>query len=290
MKIVTLDQINQKSKPFIGSKAFNLAKLSQAGINVPNFFVLPITLFNQTIKTKQIQDLILNLQAQESTNLGKNQQALKAILDQIYYQITQSDLPSEITKILKQTFYLLKTDKVSVRSSATCEDLKTTSFSGQFVSYLSIDKNELLSAVKQCLASVFNQQILMYCTYHKVNFLDIKMAVIVQQMINADKGGVIFTQDVFNHSKNKVIIEAAQGLGENVVSGLVNPQKLIFNKKTGKIIEGFQGPDKPVLTPKQANQLFKLAMKIEKIFKKPQDIEWAIQNNKIYILQTRPIT
>ena len=290
MKTISLNQIGQKSLPLIGHKAFNLAKLSKVNISVPQFFVVPTSLFDQVVNNKSIKNLLLNLQVQELTSLGKNNQNLKSILDQIYFQISQYQFPSDLTKTLTRSFYLLKSDKLAIRSSANCEDSGLASFAGQFTSFLSVDKNDLLSAVKQCLAAVFNQQVLMYCSYHQVNFSDIKMAVIIQKMINADKGGVIFTKDVFNHSKNKLIIEAAQGLGENVVSGLVNPQKLIFDKKTEKIIEGFQGSDQPILTPKEAKQLFRLSLKIEKLFGSPQDIEWAIENNQIYILQSRPIT
>jgi pyruvate,water dikinase len=115
------------------------------------------------------------------------------------------------------------------------------------------------------------------------------MAVIVQEMIFAEKGGVIFTKNVFGGKPQNLIVEAAAGLGEKVVSGLVNPERIMVNKNTGRVIEK-EIVEQGVLAEKEVKALTEIAIKIEEFYQAPQDIEWAIKDNKIYILQSRPIT
>jgi len=115
------------------------------------------------------------------------------------------------------------------------------------------------------------------------------MAVIIQEMIFAKKGGVVFTRDIFHQRKGVLVIEAAKGLGETVVSGLVNPERVMVMKDTGVIIERHL-VNSPVLIEKEIKDLTKMAKRIERLYQSPQDIEWAIWKNKIYILQSRPIT
>ncbi len=114
------------------------------------------------------------------------------------------------------------------------------------------------------------------------------MAVIVQEMIWAEKGGVIFTQNPFGN-QNTMIIETCSGLGERVVSGLEDPERIIVHKKTLKVLRK-SSPQGPVLTSKEIRSLAKTALEIERLYQGPQDIEWAIKDNLGYILQTRPIT
>lgn len=183
----------------------------------------------------------------------------------------------------------LKTDKVAVRSSATCEDTETASFAGQFESCLSVSKENLIRAIKKCWASISGERVLAYCQYKNISVSDIKMAVIVQEMIFAEKGGVIFTENVFQNNKDILMIEAAKGLGEKVVSGLVNPERILIDKKTRAILEK-QSADGEVLAQKEIKELTDIALKIEELYRSSQDIEWAIMKKKIYILQSRPIT
>ena len=287
--LIKFNQINGENRNLVGSKAFKLAKLAQENIQIADFYVIPTHIFQKIITRKKIQKLINDLILHQLGNSGKNNCQLTEFLNKINTEIDKFDFSQALSKEILQGFKSLKTKKVAVRSSASCEDQVNSSFAGQFTSYLSVPQDQVLSAVKKCFQSVFNQQVLMYCFYHKVDFSLIKMAVIIQKMIKAEKGGVIFTKDVFQNG-NRVIIESARGLGEKVVSGLTNSEKIVFSKKTGKMIEGVIGFNKAVLSIQEAKKLFNLALKIEKIFGQPQDIEWAIEKDQIYILQTRPIT
>lgn len=252
--ILNINNINKQNKDLVGGKAYNLSFLANRGINTAKFFVITADVFDKVKQLDKEFNLPLDLQKDVLINLKK-----------------------------------LEKDKVAVRSSANCEDQINSSFAGQFETYLGVFKDKIFDKIKQCWVSVFTEQVFTYCNFHQIDFSSIKMAVIIQEMIMAEKGGVIFTRDVFNHNKDKVIIETAKGLGEKVVSGLVNPQRMIFSKEKKKCIEGAIGLEKQVLTLNEAEKLFKIALKIEKIFGQPQDIEWAIENNIIYILQSRPI-
>ena len=256
-KIIFFNHINKKDKYLVGNKAFNLGLLRDQGINIAPFFVVTTSVFHELIKSKN--------------NLNK------------------IELPQDLKTAILKNFKKLKTNKLAIRSSATCEDGENSSFAGQFASFLSVPTNKIIENIKKCWASVFTAQVRNYCYFHKIDPSLIKMAVMVQKMVKAQKGGVIFTKDITGNG-NRVIIEAAKGLGEKVVSGLVDPQKLVFSKKTKKLSEGSIGFQNQVLNFNEAFRLFKISLKIEKIFGRPQDIEWAIEKGKIYILQSRPIT
>lgn len=188
-----------------------------------------------------------------------------------------------------ENFDKLNSLHVAIRSSATYEDMVDSSFAGQFESFLGISRGKLIETIKQCWISTTDPRVLSYATHHHIRHSSIKMAVIVQEMISAEKGGVIFTQNVFENDLNHLIMEAASGLGEKVVSGLVNPERIIVNKRTGEIVEK-ESPEGKILKDQETKELASLALEIEKFYRSHQDIEWAIKNSKIYILQSRPIT
>lgn len=207
--------------------------------------------------------------------------------------VITTEARGKMTKELKDLIFKnlgnLKTKKFAVRSSATCEDVRLTSFAGQFESYLAISQKDLIKDIKKCWASTTKERVLAYCQYHNISPLTIKMAVIIQEMVFAEKGGVIFTKDVFQGREGILVIEAAKGLGERVVSGIVNPESIFISKDTGKIVQKQSG-DGQVLSQREIKELTDMALEIEKFYGYPQDIEWAIEKGKIYILQSRPIT
>ncbi len=229
----------------VGGKAWNLIRLKNWGLNVPQAFVITTE--------------------------------------------AQGKITGEVKRLILKNLTNLDTEKLAVRSSATVEDTQLASFAGLFESYLGVSKKELVAAIEKCFSSITNERVRIYCGYKKISLADIKMAVIVQEMIFAEKGGVIFTEDVFRNDKDVLVIEAAKGLGEKVVSGLVNPERLMISKETKTVVER-QAIDGPVLTEKEIKDLTIIAIKIEELYQLPQDIEWAIMQNKIFILQSRPIT
>lgn len=183
----------------------------------------------------------------------------------------------------------IHTQNFAVRSSATCEDQTNSSFAGQFESFLSVPYSQLFTTIKTCWNKTKSKRVIAYTKNHTISLNSVRMAVIVQEMISAEKGGVIFTKNVFGNKKNQLLIESAEGLGEQVVSGLVNPERIIMNRTSGEVLEK-ESPKEKILTDKEIKELTQLALKIERFYKSPQDIEWAIRNRKIYILQSRPMT
>ncbi len=207
---------------------------------------------------------------------------------------------------------------VAVRSSATTEDLAEASFAGQQETFLNVKgKKELLEKIKKCFSSLFTPRATYYRNKKGFKHEQASLSVIVQKMVDADKSGVIFSKDP-SMKKDDVIIEAVFGLGEGIVSGQISPDRYIISKSgEGKkpltIKEKQIGVKKiaitrdssggkqvvklkeekskqQVLKENEIKTLAEIALKLEDHYKKPQDIEFAIENNEIYIVQTRPIT
>jgi len=209
--------------------------------------------------------------------------------------------------------HLYKPPLVAVRSSATAEDLPEASFAGQQETYLNIaGETHLLKTIKRCWASLFTERAIFYRQTKKFDHFKVGLAVVVQRMIQSDKSGIAFSIDPVNIDKNKIIIEAIFGLGEYIVSGKVTPDHYEVDKKTLVITKkeikrqtiklvkaGIH--NKEITLSKAEGYLQKLSDEeiikvallvrdIEKHYYFPQDIEWAIEGEKVFIVQSRPVT
>jgi len=224
-----------------------------------------------------------------------------------------------VLSVSKNVLDLIKNGRgnafVAVRSSATAEDLPEASFAGMQETFLNIkgEKN-LIIAIKKCWASLFTPRAIFYRIKNNFPHEKVLIAVIVQKMINADKSGVLFTVNPGTNNKNEIVIEAGFGLGEAIVSGAVNPDlyildknslklkvkeikkqklKIIRDENTGETVrknipENEQGQQ--VLSESEIYKLGELGKKIDEHYGKPQDIEFAIEKSRIYIVQSRPVT
>lgn len=204
---------------------------------------------------------------------------------------------------------------VAVRSSATAEDIKTASFAGQMATFLNVKGGEeVVKAVQKCMASLFTARAIYYRVKNNFDHKKVYIAVIIQKMVGSDKSGVIFSVNPTTNNEKEILIEAAFGLGEAVVGGKVVPDTYIVDKETMKIkdkkinIQKFSLIKDPELGRTVKHNLFKeeggvqklsdseilklarYAVRLEEHYKTPQDIEFAIERNKIYIVQTRPVT
>lgn len=206
-------------------------------------------------------------------------------------------------------------EPVAVRSSGTAEDLDDASFAGQQETFLFVIGNDdVVKFIKECWASLYNDRAIFYRREKRFDERSISIAVVVQRMVSAQKAGVMFTSNPITNDYNTVVLEAAWGLGEAIVSGIVTPDNLWIDKKTGEVTTEYiseketmvvrlseRGGTKeepvpeelreaPVLTDAERNRLVDLARKIEDFYKKPEDIEWAIIDGEVFLLQSRPIT
>ena len=176
------------------------------------------------------------------------------------------------------------------------------------------DEERLLSCIKQCWASAFSERALTYRHLSNLPLCDIEMAVIVQEMIFGDVSGVMFTANPISGDTNEILINSTYGIGEGIVSGeldtdsfyvnkqsnsfsqniVIKKRKIIFNEKKGEGTKSVpverEKQNQPSLTPAIIKELAKIGKNIESLYNRPQDIEWTVKSDKVYILQTRPIT
>jgi phosphohistidine swiveling domain-containing protein len=236
-----------------GGKALGLARLISAGFPVPRGYVITAQAFDS--RPPYVSE------------------ALKAEIIRIFHRLQN---PGQVP--------------VAVRSSAAGEDQPGFSFAGQYLTVLNVkSETEFLSAVQCCRASLESPGAAGYHRRHKLTIASGSMAVIVQQMVSAQTAGAIFTSNPVNGQAGQMLINAARGLGENLVSGLITPDEYTVNKTDGRINQGLTGKT-PVLPNGQIKELTVQAQKIEDLFGAPQDIEWAHDGKQFWFLQSRPIT
>jgi pyruvate,water dikinase len=227
-------------------------------------------------------------------------------------------MPSQTAKEIEAAYEELGQGLVAVRSSATAEDLPEASFAGQQSTFLNIQGNdELINAVKKCWASLFEARAIYYRKQHGLDHIRVAIAVPVQKMVQSQTSGVIFTIEPITNNTSRMIIEAAYGLGEALVSGDITPDLYLIDKEgliiaskainsqEKKLTRNIKGvAQKPniwqrvppreqrlqKITDEDIVKLARLAINIEKHYGSPQDIEWAIENGHIFILQSRQVT
>jgi pyruvate, water dikinase len=299
-----------------GGKGANLGELVKAGLPVPPGYVITAQAYLLFITESGLSQKIVH--SIEGIDVDDTS-ALQAKAKEIQDLIIGSEMPANIkNEILKAYDELARRDSakapfVAVRSSATMEDSEEASFAGMNATFLNVHgKEDLIRKVKACWASLYGARVIFYRA--KKEFLDQPViAVVVQKMVNSDKAGVMFTANPSNSDQNSLVIEGAFGLGEVVVGGLVAPDYYEIDKsnlkvrdtrvshKKFKIIRDDKGRNKnvdlgekeageQVLTPKEIEDLTGLGLKIERHYGSPQDTEWAIENDKVYMVQSRPIT
>lgn len=317
MKVVVwFKELTRKDIPVAGGKGANLGELTNAGIPVPDGFVVTSDSYFEFITNtgldKKASKMLSDLNVEDSTKL-------KSVSKEIKKEILESKMPDHIAKDIVQAYQKLcdiaggKEAFVAVRSSATAEDLPEASFAGQQATFLNVKGEEaLLKAVKGCWASLFEARSIYYRVQKGFDHTVVKIAVPVQLMVQSEKSGVMFTVDPITNDQNIISIEAAFGLGETVVSGSVTPDRYLVNK-TGfnivsrniakqdwmltKVNERDQKVNIPTekqsvqkLSDDEIIQLASIGRRIEEHYNFPQDIEWAIEGKTIYIVQSRPIT
>lgn len=221
--------------------------------------------------------------------------------------------PNERDEEVLDAFDLLNSQFVAVRSSGTREDGSEDSFAWQFNTYLFVTKEQLIEKILECHHSVNSDRIRAYCESKNIDYKEIKVAVVIQRMIDSDVSWVCFTIEPVSGDTNKVMIEAGYGIWEAIVSGMITPDNYLIDKQSWcseknistqvkKLVINFdqwgtreetiqmEFGNQQKLSDNHISELTALAKKIEKHYQKPMDIEWAVENDALYILQARPIT
>lgn len=316
--VVWFKEVGKEDGSIVGGKGANLGEMVQAHFPVPNGFIVTSSAYFHFLQANSLSHTIKNHLARVDYNSQNSLDvASSAIKKEILAGILPNDLGLEILKYYHNLGHPLKSafrdEIVAVRSSATAEDLKDASFAGQQETFLNIQgEHNLLDAVKKVWASLFDARALFYRKENHVDHLKVGVAVPVQKMIESEVSGVMFTIDPVTNDKTKVVIEAVYGLGEFLVQGEVTPDHYEVDKKTNGILQKVVKEQavmlkkhglgnkkvkvpkfklkKQKLTESQIQELAGIGKNIEKHYFFPQDIEWAMQGDKFYIVQTRPVT
>ena len=322
-----------KDIPRVGGKNASLgemySKLTSKGVDVPNGFSVTAAAYNYFLKTAGIKDDIERILVDLDTNSIKNLSERGA---KVRATILNAKFPEDLKKAILEAYHQLskqyKTNftDVAIRSSATAEDLPDASFAGQQESYLHIKGDaQVLEACKKCVASLFTDRAISYRVDKKFSHFDIQLSITVQKMVRSDKAcsGVMFSIDTESGFRQAVLINAAYGLGDYIVQGVVTPdeyyvfktnlkprlvpiisknlgaklKKLVYNtESSGPNIKGMATTPEErgqyVLTDQEILKLARWAVQIEAHYKKPMDMEWAKDGvtGKLFIVQARPET
>ncbi len=320
-------EISKDNISIVGGKGANLGEMYNLGMSVPPGFIINADAYKDFIERTNIKDKITQILS--GLNVENNEE-LQNKANEVQKLIIATEIPDDIKEDIIDSYESMgitdeKTDAsdlvkktqdefVAVRSSATAEDLPEASFAGQQATFLNVKGNDdLVKAVRACWASLFTARAIYYRVKNNFDHMQVLIAVVVQKMVNSDKAGITFSVNPSTNTENEIVVEACFGLGEAIVSGSVNPDSYIVDKssmeikskdikeqewayvrdETGKTVKKTIIEDKrgiQILKDEEILGLAEIAKKLEEHYNKPQDIEWAIEGGKIYVVQTRPIT
>lgn len=293
----------------VGGKGANLTKLVQAGFPVPGGFLVTTAAYHEFIAVNGIDQV---LQTVLATAAVADPATLTHASQQIRAAFTAGHVPSALVHTLQQAYQELGAPPVAVRSSATAEDLPDLSFAGQQDTYLNIvGETALLDAVKACWGSLWTARAIGYRSRNQIAHDDVSLSVVVQRMVQSEVSGVLFTANPLTGNRQETVIDATLGLGEALVSGLVEPDHYVVDTKSGRILSKTLGEKATVIQGQHAGgtvtrqgnaatqqalpddqivALTALGARVADFYAFPQDIEWAWADEQLYLLQARPIT
>lgn len=260
-----------------GGKGASLGRMSAEGLPVPPGFVIPAHVLERSVDAAVLRTLARARAHEEAQALVRQAKPPRAEIVAAYERLTGG--PQDPAG-----------GNVAVRSSACAEDSAEASYAGQQETFLHVSgADNVCDRVVDCWSSFFSEQALFYRA-QKGSLEDLGMAVVVQQMLDPVKSGVMFTADPVNRRRDRMIVESVFGLGEQVVSGEVTPDHYVIDRKGTVKREKLVDADRRVLDETELGRLAELGRSLEERFSAPQDIEWAIVDGELYLLQSRPIT
>ena len=310
MAVLWLDDIRGDDLGAVGGKAASLGELTAADLPVPPAFVVTADTYRSFIEETGIDGELF-----EAVDVDTDDsKALAEAAEHASELIRETPIPESIREEVMAAYGEVGDDApVAVRSSATAEDLPDASFAGQQETFLNVTGEALLERVRECWASLFTQRAIYYRQEQGFAHDVVDIAVVVQRMVDADTSGVMFTSHP-STGAGVITIEAAWGLGEAVVSGAVTSDNYVIDRETGDVRESTVARKKVmhvrdpetgetverevsedrrgsrVLGEAELEELRALGEEIEAHYGEPQDVEWAIEDGEVYLLQSRPIT
>jgi pyruvate,water dikinase len=311
MPVLWLDEIDADDLEAVGGKGASLGELTGAGLPVPDAFVVTAGTYREFIENAGIDEELfaaVDVDVEDSSALAEAAEHAQEL-------ILETPFPEELREEILTSYGRLGdgAESVAVRSSATAEDLPDASFAGQQETFLNVTEVDLLDRVRECWASLFTQRAIYYRKQQGFDHDVVNIAVVVQRMVDAEKSGVLFTSHP-STGADEAIVEAAWGLGEAVVSGSVSPDNYVVDPATGEVeevtvadkkVEHVRDPETGatveraveddrrearVLSAEELGDLAALGTRVEDHYGDPQDVEWAIVGDEVFMLQSRPIT
>lgn len=303
-------QLTKNDTDIAGGKGASLGEMTNSKIPVPPGFVVLAGAFDRFLEETdldvEIDSIIKKINHKDVNSVEVASEKLRSLIANV-------EFPEDIAKEIFTEFTRLKANLVAVRSSATAEDSLAASWAGELESYLNVTKKELLDSVKKCWSSLFTPRAIFYRFEKKMDKQKVSVAVVIQKMVQSEISGIAFTVHPVTKDYDQMIIEAGYGLGEAIVGGMITPDSYVVHKIEKDILDkniseqemmivkkGAKGTmeakvpkakrDKQKLSDKQVSVLAEICKIIEKHYGKPQDIEWALEKGKFYIVQSRPIT
>ncbi|HEY5947683.1 MAG TPA: rifamycin-inactivating phosphotransferase [Kofleriaceae bacterium] len=306
--VLGLQDVDTTNTSLVGGKGANLGELARIeGVRVPEGFCVSTRAFKRILDPLAgLLDPLARLTAQQRDEISEHSAAIRQTIEAI---AIPDDIRAAITHELSR---FGDSEAFAVRSSATAEDLPTASFAGQHDTYLNVvGTPAILEHIRRCWASLFTDRAVTYRVQHGFDHRHVHLAVVVQQMIAPQVAGILFTADPVTSSRKVSSIDASFGLGEALVSGLVNADT--YKVRDGRIVDRKVATKKlairpvagggterrpiepelqnaPALTDEQILRLERLGRTIEAHFGQPQDIEWALVDDSFHVVQSRPIT
>ena len=323
--VLWFDDVRNTDVPLVGGKNASLGEMISAGLPVPPGFAVTAYSYEKYIQETNIADQIYKIIKETVTNPNDPRQ-YDVASKKIRELIEKTPMPQKIEDQIRKTYkelnqrLELKDVFVAVRSSATAEDLPDASFAGQQETYLNVKgADDLIDKVRKCWSSLFTPRAIFYRNEKGFAHDKVFISVGVQKMVNSRCAGVMFTINPVTGNRDEIVIEGNYGLGETVVSGIVNPDDFVLDKntvtikerrlarktvqylrdpKTGKTVHLDVPEDKQKITcisDEEISTLGQLAKRIEAHYGKPMDIEWAIDQDlsfpaNMFIVQARPET
>lgn len=312
MKLVAwFDQIRITDAALVGGKGANLGECTQAGLPVPPGFVVTAEAYRYAVSSAGLDSALAALFGAVNVDSASD---LARAADEAQGLLRGLTLPADLADAVLTAYHKLGEGvRVAVRSSGTGEDAGDTSFAGMNATFTNVaGDEELLARLKDCWASLYGARVIAYRVTRSLTDVP-AMGVVVQEMIPSERSGVMFTADPSTGDTTKIVIDAAFGQGEVVVSGQVDPDSYLVAKdgptllharigvKNFKIIRGPDGEDQTVdlvgeaasarvLSDEDVLELARLGLATESHYGAPQDTEWAMAAGKTYLVQSRPIT
>ena len=272
--------LDEKREEKLGNKGKFLLQMKKEGFNVPGGFILDTDVYDEVMAANSIDLSVCD-------HLKKlNKGNVKEISDAVNELFNKVKIPADISSQIEK---LSDGDKLyAVRSSGNMEDLEEYSFAGQYDTFLNVKKEEIEEKIIACYRSMFGEVLLQYVANNGIDAPSMKMSVVVQEMVDASLSGICFTIDPVNGFDKEMLIEVSEGLGENIVSGKTAPEQYFYDWYDRKEVR--RNKDNKFLNEETVEKYARVFSDIQHYFGYPCDIEFAIADEKLYILQARRIT